>query len=64
MAGTSGIESGSRCDSDGGCGSDSDSWNQVPDSAYDLLHRCLDLNPATRITANLALQHSFMVDNR
>ena len=64
MAGTSGIESGTGCDSDGGSGSDSDSWNQVPDSAYDLLHRCLDLNPATRITADLALQHSFMVDNR
>ena len=50
----------------GGCGSvsNSDSWNQVPDSAYELLYRCLDFNPATRITAELALQHSFTVDNR
>ena len=60
----SGLESGSGHDSDGGSGSDSDSWDQIPDSAYDLLYRCLDLNPATRITADLALQHSFIVDNR
>jgi hypothetical protein len=63
-AAASGLESGSGCDSDSGSGSDSDCWNQIPDSAYDLLYRCLDLNPATRITAELALQHSFMVDNR
>ena len=61
--GSSSLDTGSRCYSEGGSGSDSDSWNQVPDSAYDLLYRCLDLNPATRITAELALQHSFMVDN-
>ena len=61
---TSGLETGSGYDGDGGSGSDSEFWNQVPDSAYDLLYRCLDLNPATRITAELALQHSFMVDNR
>ena len=48
----------------GGSGSESDSWKQVPECAYDLLYRCLDLNPATRITAELALQHSFTVDNR
>lgn len=51
-------------DSSGGSTSDSDSWNQVPDCAYDLLYKCLDLNPATRITAELALQHSFIVDDR
>lgn len=51
-------------DSSGGSASDSDCWNQVPDCAYDLLYKCLDLNPATRITAELALQHSFIVDNR
>ena len=61
---SSGLETGSGYDSEGGSGSDSESWNQVPDSAYNLLYRCLDLNPATRITAELALQHSFMVDNR
>ncbi|XP_010891857.2 cell division cycle 7-related protein kinase isoform X1 [Esox lucius] len=32
-------------------------WNQVPDEAYDLLDRLLDLNPATRITAKQALEH-------
>lgn len=63
-AAAGGLESGSGHDSDGGSGSDSDSWDQIPDSAYDLLYRCLDLNPATRITADLALQHSFIVDNR
>jgi serine/threonine protein kinase len=34
----------------------------VPRSAYDLLERCLDLNPATRITANDALDHPFFLD--
>lgn len=32
-------------------------WDCVPDEAYDLLDRLLDLNPATRITAAQALQH-------
>ncbi|XP_029381146.1 cell division cycle 7-related protein kinase [Echeneis naucrates] len=32
-------------------------WDRVPDEAYNLLDRLLDLNPATRITANQALQH-------
>lgn len=32
-------------------------WDRVPDEAYDLLDRLLDLNPATRITAAQALQH-------
>ena len=41
-----------------------DSWDNVPDSAFDLLYRCLDLNPATRITAEVALQHSFIVNQR
>ncbi|KAJ8011373.1 hypothetical protein DPEC_G00057490 [Dallia pectoralis] len=36
---------------------DEKGWNQVPDKAYDLLDRLLDLNPATRITAKQALQH-------
>lgn len=31
----------------------------VPDSAYDLLERLLDLNPFTRITAEEALKHKF-----
>lgn len=34
-------------------------WNRVPDAAYDLLYRLLDLNPATRITADRALLHPF-----
>ncbi|KAL0966696.1 hypothetical protein UPYG_G00298560 [Umbra pygmaea] len=32
-------------------------WDQVPEEAYDLLDRLLDLNPATRISAATALQH-------
>ncbi|XP_033105286.1 cell division cycle 7-related protein kinase-like [Anneissia japonica] len=31
-----------------------------PDSAYNLLYRLLDLNPATRITAEAALAHPFL----
>ncbi|XP_065916920.1 cell division cycle 7-related protein kinase-like isoform X2 [Dysidea avara] len=37
-------------------------WVAAPDSAYDLLKRCLDLNPATRITATEALCHPFLKD--
>uniref|UniRef100_A0A8C5TLE2 non-specific serine/threonine protein kinase n=1 Tax=Malurus cyaneus samueli TaxID=2593467 RepID=A0A8C5TLE2_9PASS len=39
-------------------------WDQVPDEAYDLLDKLLDLNPATRITAKEALQHPFFKDIR
>lgn len=41
-----------------------ESWDNVPDSAFDLLYRCLDLNPATRITAEVALQHPFIANQR
>ncbi|XP_048351682.1 cell division cycle 7-related protein kinase isoform X2 [Sphaerodactylus townsendi] len=34
-------------------------WDTIPDEAYDLLDRLLDLNPATRITAKDALLHPF-----
>ncbi|KAM4551438.1 cell division cycle 7-related protein kinase isoform 2-T2 [Odontesthes bonariensis] len=34
-------------------------WDRVPDEAYDLLDRLLDLNPSTRTTAAHALQHPF-----
>ncbi|XP_056671341.1 cell division cycle 7-related protein kinase isoform X3 [Monodelphis domestica] len=37
-------------------------WDQVPDEAYDLLDKLLDLNPATRITAQQALMHPFFRD--
>lgn len=50
---------GSRCICD--CGSCPE---YVPKSAYDLLERCLDLNPATRITASEALNHPFLCDNK
>ena len=33
--------------------------NFAPTVAYDLLEKCLDLNPLTRITASQALQHPF-----
>ena len=34
----------------------------VPDDARDLLYRMLDYNPATRITAEEALQHPFFTN--
>ncbi|XP_042353812.1 cell division cycle 7-related protein kinase isoform X1 [Plectropomus leopardus] len=37
-------------------------WDRVPDEAYKLLDRLLDLNPATRITAAQALQHPLFKD--
>ncbi|XP_051855972.1 cell division cycle 7-related protein kinase isoform X2 [Antechinus flavipes] len=37
-------------------------WDRVPDEAYDLLDKLLDLNPATRITAPEALVHPFFRD--
>ncbi|XP_063154317.1 cell division cycle 7-related protein kinase isoform X2 [Candoia aspera] len=39
--------------------SDLKGWDKVPNSAYDLLDKLLDLNPATRITAKDALLHPF-----
>lgn len=35
-------------------------WEKIPDSAYDLLYKCLELNPSERITAQQALQHPFL----
>ncbi|NWQ67646.1 CDC7 kinase, partial [Neopipo cinnamomea] len=43
---------------------DMNGWDQVPDEAYDLLDKLLDLNPATRITAKEALLHPFFKDIR
>ncbi|KAK2822171.1 hypothetical protein Q5P01_022236 [Channa striata] len=37
-------------------------WDSVPHAAYDLLDRLLDLNPATRITAAEALEHTLFRD--
>ena len=34
--------------------------NFATPSAYNLLEKCLDLNPFTRITASQALQHPFL----
>ncbi|KAK3513029.1 hypothetical protein QTP70_000189 [Hemibagrus guttatus] len=39
-------------------------WDTVPDEVYDLLDKLLDLNPATRITAAVALQHPLFKDIR
>ena len=33
----------------------------IPESAYDLLSKCLHFDPAKRITANDALRHPFLV---
>lgn len=35
------------------------SWKNIPNSAFDLLEKLLDLNPYTRITAEEALRHPF-----
>ncbi|KAG9334070.1 hypothetical protein JZ751_009162 [Albula glossodonta] len=37
-------------------------WDRVPDAAYDLLDKLLDLNPASRITAPQALLHPLFTD--
>ncbi|XP_050980763.1 cell division cycle 7-related protein kinase isoform X3 [Labeo rohita] len=37
-------------------------WDKVPDDVYDLLDKLLDLNPATRINASMALQHPLFRD--
>ncbi|XP_031415570.1 cell division cycle 7-related protein kinase isoform X2 [Clupea harengus] len=37
-------------------------WEGVPDAAYDLLDRLLDLNPDTRIKAEIALLHPLFKD--
>ncbi|XP_051555308.1 cell division cycle 7-related protein kinase-like [Myxocyprinus asiaticus] len=37
-------------------------WDKVSDEIYDLLDKLLDLNPATRITASMALQHPLFKD--
>ncbi|KAJ3338806.1 hypothetical protein HDU93_009028 [Gonapodya sp. JEL0774] len=37
---------------------------QIPREGYDLLERCLDLDPATRITAKKALNHPFLNSKR
>lgn len=38
------------------------SWRHIPDSAFDLLSRLLDLNPFTRITAEEGLKHPFFAE--
>ncbi|XP_036111717.1 cell division cycle 7-related protein kinase isoform X1 [Molossus molossus] len=44
------------------CTANLEGWDKVPDEAYDLLDRLLDLNPASRITAEEALLHPFFKD--
>ena len=39
------------------------SWRNIPDSAFDLLRRLIDLNPYTRITAEEALKHPFFTES-
>jgi len=36
--------------------------DDIPDSAFDLLHRLLDVNPFSRVTAADALKHPFVAD--
>ena len=40
----------------------SDSQDTVPESAYKLMYRCLDLNPLTRTNAEEALTHEFLFE--
>ncbi|XP_008277629.1 cell division cycle 7-related protein kinase [Stegastes partitus] len=47
---------------DGKVEEDEQGWDSVPDEAYDLLDKLLDLNPRTRITAAQALQHQLFKD--
>uniref|UniRef100_A0A8D2HBZ9 Cell division cycle 7-related protein kinase n=1 Tax=Urocitellus parryii TaxID=9999 RepID=A0A8D2HBZ9_UROPR len=44
------------------CSTNLEGWDEVPDEAYDLLDKLLDLNPASRITAEEALLHPFFKD--
>lgn len=44
------------------CTANLEGWDAVPDEAYDLLDKLLDLNPASRITAEAALLHPFFKD--
>lgn len=44
------------------CATSPEGWDAVPDEAYDLLDKLLDLNPASRITAEAALLHPFFKD--
>ena len=37
-------------------------WEWLPESAYDLLYKCLEINPVKRVTAQEALQHPFLAD--
>ncbi|XP_051026440.1 cell division cycle 7-related protein kinase [Acomys russatus] len=61
---------GSSCTGDSGgcrgrhrnCPASAEGWDAVPDEAYDLLDKLLDLNPASRITAEAALRHPFFRD--
>ncbi|KAL1790245.1 cell division cycle 7-related protein kinase isoform X1 [Sigmodon hispidus] len=55
---------GDGCGSPRDCSTCLEGWDAVPDEAYDLLDKLLDLNPASRITAEAALLHPFFKDVR
>ena len=54
----------SSCSSptEGGGSEVAKSWHSLPESAFDLLERCLELNPMRRLSAAEALQHPFLAD--
>ncbi|KAG7227177.1 hypothetical protein INR49_013976 [Caranx melampygus] len=59
---TSSVLSDKTLEADFKAEDDERGWDRVPDEAYNLLDRLLDLNPATRITAAEALQHPLFKD--
>ena len=59
---SSSSSSSSLSDCGGGVGEVARLWESLPESAFDLLDRCLELHPQRRVSAEEALQHPFLAD--